>query len=95
MLGHLNGFDWDEHNVSHIGRHGVVPIEVEEVTDRPHVIIPAASRGGEARWKLFGRTMEGRFLVVVFTIRADRMRPITAYSMNQIERKLYGPQISD
>jgi len=27
----LFGFDWDTHNVDHIGRHGVTPAEAEEV----------------------------------------------------------------
>jgi uncharacterized DUF497 family protein len=48
---------------------------------------------GEKRWKLFGRSAAGRYLVVVFTIRGDRLRPVTAYAMNQRERRIYAPEI--
>jgi uncharacterized DUF497 family protein len=47
-----------------------------------HVIIPAKIVNGENRWKLFGKTVFGRYLVVVFTIRRKRFRAVTAYGMN-------------
>jgi len=59
----------------------------------PHVMMPAAARAGEKRWKLFGKTASGRYLVVVFTIRRKRFRTVTAYTMNQAERRIYAPQI--
>jgi uncharacterized DUF497 family protein len=89
----LLGFDWDVNNVGHVGLHAVSPAEVEQAVRGRHVVIPAASRGGEERWKLFGRTGEGRYLVVVFTVRRERFRVVTAYTMNQVERRAYGAQI--
>ena len=59
----------------------------------PHAIIPAKDVGGEKRWKLFGTSAAGRYLVVVFTNPDDRMRPITAHTMNQRERRIYAPEI--
>ena len=93
MLDGVRGFDWDPDNVGHVARHGVNPVEVEEAVERAHVIIPARELHGEKRWKLFGRSAAGRYLVVVFTIRDDRLRPITAHTMNQRERRIYGPEI--
>ena len=93
MLDDVKGFDWDPHNVGHVERHGVDPTEVEEAVDRPHAIIPAKDVSGEKRWKLFGSTAAGRYLVVVFTIRDERLRPVTAHSMNQRERRIYAPEI--
>ena len=61
----IEGFDWDAANVGHILRHGVTPYEVEEVTSRPHVTIPANIVKGEERSKLLGRTASNRYLVVV------------------------------
>jgi uncharacterized DUF497 family protein len=81
------------HNIGHIALHGVTPIEVEQIIERRHVIIPAAPKRNEKRWKLLGRTAAGRYLVVVFTIRRNKIRTITAYTMNQTERKIYAPQI--
>jgi uncharacterized protein len=94
VLDGVKGFDWDLHNVGHVARHGVNPIEVEETVERPHVIIPAKSMGGEKRWKLFGTSVTGRYLVVVFTIRDERLRPVTAHTMNQQERRIYAPEIN-
>ena len=93
VLEHLLGFEWDVHNVGHIGLHGVSPEEVEETARRPHVIIPSSPGGNEKRWKLFGRTADGRCLVVVFTVRRKFFRTVTAYTMNQAERRVYAPGI--
>jgi len=93
VLNRVGGFDWDVDNVGHIARHGVHPAEVEEAIARPYVIVPAQTVAREKRWKLFGTSAAGRYLVVVFTIRRRHFRAITAYTMNQRERKLYGPQI--
>ena len=93
MLDGAKGFDWDLHNVGHVARHGVHPAEVEEAVELAHVIIPAKDMHGEKRWKLFGRSADGRYLVVVFTIRDDRLRPVTAHTMNERERRIYAPEI--
>jgi hypothetical protein len=93
VLDGLAGFDWDLHNVGHVARHGVHPEEVEEAVEGPHVIIPAKDMHGEKRWKLFGRSAAGSHLVVVFTIRDDRLRPVTAHTMNERERRIYAPEI--
>jgi uncharacterized DUF497 family protein len=89
----LRGFDWDVANVGHIMRHAVTPFEVEEVVARPHVTVPAETIGGEKRWKLFGKTVSGRYLVVVFTIRRKLFRTVTAYEMNATEKRKYATQI--
>ena len=89
----VKGFDWDLHNAGHVAQHGVNPIEVEETVARPHAIIPAKAVAGEKRWTLFGTSAAGRYLVVVFTIRDRRLRPVTAYTMNQRERRIYAPEI--
>jgi uncharacterized DUF497 family protein len=93
VLDGVKGFDWDLHNVGHVAQHGVNPIEVEETVERPHAIIPAKAVAGEKRWTLFGTSAAGRYLVVVFTIRDKRLRPVTAYAMNQRERRIYAPEI--
>ena len=93
MLDDLTGFEWDVHNVGHVAAHDVMPQEAEEVVRGRHVIIPAVPKAGEKRWKLFGKTASGRYLVVVFTIRRRRFRTVTAHTMNQAERRIYAPQI--
>jgi len=93
VLDKIEGFEWDAANVGHILRHAVSPIEVEEVADRTHAIIPAKSVNGENRWKLFGKTASGRYLIVVFTIRRKRFHAVTAYKMNATDRTNYASQI--
>ena len=93
MLDKIEGFDWDGANLGHILRHAVTPFEVEEVVGRTHVIIPASAVHGENRRKLFGRTVAGRYLVVVFTVRRILFRTVTAYEMNAADRRNYAPHI--
>lgn len=93
VLDQLDGFDWDAANVDHIMRHAVTPFEVEEAAGRGNLVIPAKTVKGEKRWKLFGKTGIGRYLVAVFTIRRKRFRTVTAYEMNAAERSKYGSQI--
>jgi len=93
VLEKIEGFDWDSANVAHILRHAVTPFEVEEVTGGKYVVIPAKTVEGEKRWKLFGKMVSGRYLVVVFTVRRKLFRSVTAYEMNTVERSHYAPQI--
>ena len=93
MLDQLRGFEWDAANVGHILRHAVLPNEVEEVASRRSVVIPARTVTDEERWKLFGKTAAGRYLLVVFTVRQKLFRAVTAHDMNAVDRRIYAPQI--
>jgi uncharacterized DUF497 family protein len=91
--GELLGFDWDDANRDHILRHGVIPGEVEEAVTRKNVVFAGKTVKREKRWKLFGKTLAGRYLVVVFTVRRNLFRAVTAYDMNANERRVYAPKI--
>lgn len=83
-------FDWDEHNLNHTARHRVEPDEVEAaLSDPKRVGVPAYSLAGEQRWAVLGATEDGRALFVVFTIRRDKIRVITARDAGETERKHY------
>lgn len=43
----------------------------------------------ESRYVALGRTADARLLYIVFTIRAGRIRPISARDMNRKERTQY------
>lgn len=43
----------------------------------------------EERWAALGRAYEGRKLLVVFTVRSDRIRPISARDKSRRERQRY------
>ena len=63
VLDRFAGFEWDVHNVRHIALHGVSPADVEDAVTNRNVVIPAGPGKTGKRWKLFGRTAAGRYLV--------------------------------
>jgi uncharacterized DUF497 family protein len=92
-LAACTGFDWDEGNAPKIWiRHGVSQGECEQLFfGEPLLIAPDPKHSTrEERWAALGRTADGRALAIVFTLRADRIRPISARDMNRKERALYG-----
>lgn len=82
-------FDWDEANAGHIARHGVLPEEAEQVIANEPLPLNAGVRRGEFRRLCIGRTDSGRFLSVVYIVRRARIRVVTAYPSNAIQRRLY------
>jgi uncharacterized DUF497 family protein len=86
-------FEFDTANLDHIAAHGVSRREILQAFRRKNHIIPGGKVKGEPRWKLFGKTAKGRYIIVVFTLRRGRVRPVTAYTMNRDDRDFYAPQI--
>lgn len=82
-------FEWDDANRSHLARHQVAPQEVEEVLDNDPLDIEAETVDGEQRWSSIGHTDQGRFLLVVTTLRRSRIRVVTAFSAPQSLIDLY------
>ncbi len=85
--------DWDKENIAHIARHNVTPQEVEEVFSRLYLEFEAPPVEGEPRTKIQGSAASARFLTVIYTERAGKIRPVTAYDMSRKDRKLYASQI--
>jgi uncharacterized DUF497 family protein len=88
-------FAWDDDadasgNVEHVWEHGVAPTEAEEAILDPRAT-PAEERriGGERRYTIIGATAAGRILVVVFMMREDAIRVITAYPAREREKRRY------
>ena len=74
-------FDWDAANRGHLARHNVSPGEAEQAILDPHaIVVEIESSIGEERTKAVGMTASGRVLAVVFTLRGEAIRPITAYA---------------
>lgn len=84
-------FEWDKHNMGHIGKHRVEPGECEQVffniplTVEPSIVHPY----GEKRCFALGKTNMNRTLVVIFTLRKAKIRVITARDANKKERINY------
>ena len=79
-------FDWDEVNEDHVARHGVDPDEVEEVFVGRHRVL----RSREGRYVALGRSVAGRYLLVVFEAREfGEIRVVTARDMAEKEKKYF------
>ena len=86
-------FQWDDGNSDkNWRRHLVTQAEAEQVFFTRPVLVtddPGHSTK-EARYFALGRTDAGRFLSVVFTIRGEFLRVISARAMSRRERTIYG-----
>jgi uncharacterized DUF497 family protein len=86
-------FDWDQWNVQkNEVKHGVSRLEAESAFHDPHYrlfqdLIHSTPR--EARYLLYGRSLENRILTVGFTLRGVRVRVITARPASRKERRIY------
>ena len=90
------GFQWDKGNSEkNWERHKVTRNECEQVFFNIPLIIADDKRHSddEKRWYLLGQTDTSRFLFVVFTIRKNLIRVISARDMNKKEKDIYYEQI--
>ena len=84
-------FQWDRGNSTKNRKHGVRNEDVEELFLSPFVL------GGriiepyhpENRWILFGQSLAGRKLSLIFTIRDDKIRAVSCRSMRKEEKRIY------
>lgn len=86
------GFDWDHANADKVRRrHGVTADECEEVfANAPLVLADDATHSvRELRSYAMGHTDAGRILFLVFTIRRNLIRVISARPASRKERKEY------
>ena len=86
-------FDWDQWNVQKNEiKHGVSRLEAESVFfDDAHKIFSDIkhSTKAEARYLLYGKSLENRVLMIGFTLRSGLVRIITARPASKKEREVY------
>ena len=82
-------FDWDAANLRHIARHGVKAEEVEEALRNDPFDLNYDVIGGESRWTSLGHTDMLRILVVVWTMRGDAVRVVTAWPASSKAQHAY------
>ncbi len=88
----LAGFEWDAGNrTKNKEKHDVSTGETEQVFfNEPLIILDDAKHSkAEKRVAAFGVTDAGRRLVVVYTVRGDKIRVISARDMHKKERAFY------
>lgn len=84
-------FQWDKGNNDKPKKHGLTLGETEEAfSDKNKVIFEDWKHSGtEQRVTLLGKTQRGKLLNITYTIRKNKIRIITARSINKKEVKLY------
>lgn len=89
----LEGFDWNVGNLEHIKKHNISKEECEEIfVNRPLILTPDTGHSNvEERIRALGRTNKGKLLVLIFTIRGNKVRIITARAQNRREKTEYQP----
>ncbi|MBU2445357.1 MAG: BrnT family toxin [Bacteroidetes bacterium] len=90
------GFQWDEGNSEKNRiKHNVFKSECEQVFFNKPIIVSDSKKNyeKEKRWYLLGKTDLDRRLFVVFTIRKNMIRVISARDMSKKERERYNEEI--
>lgn len=91
LIGKPVFFEWDEGNAEkNWNRHQVMPAECEDLFfNEPFIISEVEHSKDEPRHLAYGITDKDRALFVVFTIRKEKIRVISARDMSRKERKTY------
>jgi uncharacterized protein len=90
----IAGFQWDDGNREKCRKHGLSLALIESIFDQAVTILPdEAHSETERRFRAIGKTAEGRFAFIVFTLRrtGDQLfiRPISARYMHEAEVRNY------
>ena|SRR3990167_6207723 len=88
----LSGFQWDAANSEkNYLKHGVVSSECEEVFFNDPILLYEDTKHShcELRYYVLGKTNNNRKLFIVFTIRNELLRVVSARDMSKKERSIY------
>ena len=92
LLKKCTGFEWDDGNLlKNWVKHGVSAPECEQIFFNKPLITGHDKKHSQKEFRIFalGQTDAGRLFFVVFTIRNELIRVISARNMNRKERKVY------
>lgn len=87
--------DWRDDRIPHIARHGITVREFEEaffdVRRKSVRVGPAERNPDETIYRIYGRTLDGRYLFLVVLLYADQpvVLPVTGRDMTNGERRRY------
>jgi uncharacterized DUF497 family protein len=96
ILFQVEGFEWDQGNIEKKWeKHRVSYLECEEVFFNQPLLVQEDEIHSkfEPRYYVLGSTNDGRHLFIVFTIRRNKIRVISARNMGRKERRIYREQI--
>lgn len=83
-------FDWDDGNVGHLNeRHNITPEQAIEAFYSQMFVVTFQDRAGEFRRFALGEISTGKVLVLIYILRQQKVRIITAFPANKRLRRLY------
>lgn len=91
-LGKFKGFEWNKGNTDKsYKKHGITPKESEEIflDENLQVSRDIEHSQTEKRFIALGKTFEKKILFIVFTLRKNKIRIISARKANLKERSKY------
>lgn len=91
-VGDSTNFEWDKGNIDKsYQKHGITPNEAEEVfLDKDILLLEDIKHSQrEERFEAIGKIVKGIILFIVFTVRKDKIRIISARIANKKERRQY------
>ena len=91
----IQGFDWDNGNLNkNLIKHNVTWQEAEAgFRNRPIIILEDIKHSDkETRYTLYGKTDEDRKITIIFTLRKNYFRIVSARDQSKFERRLYDQQ---
>ena len=91
-LSKYKGFKWDKWNIDKsYKKHGITPNESEEAfLDEKAIILRNIKHSNkEKRYSLIGKITSNKLLFIVFTLRENNIRIISARKANKKERSNY------
>ena len=94
-LNDIEGFEWDEGNKQKsFKKHNVSITEAEEVFNSQPLIVLRTAYLNEERFQMFGESKE-RLITIIFTIRKNKIRIISARDMSKKERNFYEDKLKE
>jgi len=91
-LSKFKSFQWDKWNIDKsYKKHGITPNESEEAfLDEKAIILRDIKHSNkEKRYSLIGKIISNKLLFIVFTLRKNKIRVISARIANKKERNNY------
>ncbi len=82
-------FDWDEANIEHIARHNVTVEEFQQIFANDPFDLDMEVVDSEERYASVGHTNGLRVLIIVWTMRGETTRPVTAFEASERLAKRY------
>ena len=93
----IDGFEWDRGNeLKSYDKHRITKKEAEEVFDNfPLFFGKGRNEGSEERMLAYGKSNSDKLLTLVFTIRKNKIRIISARQQSRKERKVYNEKAKE